>query len=289
MTSPLKVCVTGHTGFVGKRLTRQLDKIDNISWAGASLSSGTDITQAGSLSAFRDVDVIVNLAGRVGVGDSWTEPADYFQSNFTSTLNVLEHARDISARVIHISSYLYGAPQYQPIDENHPVEAGNPYAAAKLEAERLCGYYSEFFSVPTTVIRPFNLFGPGQMPSFLVPLVIQSALSKTPVQVHSLEPRRDYLWIDDLARAICAVIGKQDEGFRIYNVGSGVSHSTLEVIEAVFKQTGRSGVISDEAPRPNELSECICDNTKFSRDYGWLPQVSLDEGISKLIEEYTSR
>lgn len=281
-----RLLIAGHTGFVGSRLTRLLDSRGEVAWQGASRSTGNDLTSPDALKSFGPVDVIVNLSGRVGAGDSWSSPADYFRANLLSTLNVMEHARIHGARVIHVSSYVYGIPQYQPIDELHPVSGHNPYADSKLGSEYICRQYSEAFSIPTAILRPFNLFGPGQTRTFLLPLVISQALAGGPVRVHSLTPRRDYLWVDDLAAAIASMLACQPEGTSLFNLGSGRSHSTGEVIDAVFAETGPCAVVCDETPRANELSECICDSSKFRAAYEWKPEVSLEQGVARLVSEF---
>jgi len=262
-----------------------LEGSPDFSWIGASRGSGFDLTIPDALDAVGPCDVIVNLAGRVGVRDSWDQPSGYLRTNLLSTVAVMEHARRHRARVIHMSSYLYGTPLYQPIDEKHPVSGHNPYAASKLESEALCREYSEGYSIPTTILRPFNLFGPGQSDLFLVPLVIAQALAGGPVRVHSLAPRRDYLWIDDLAAAIVLVLRKQAEGLAVFNVGSGRSHSTQEVIDAVFVETGPQAVECEHTPRANELMECICDYSLFRSRYGWQPRTMLTEGVASLVKE----
>jgi nucleoside-diphosphate-sugar epimerase len=281
-----RILIVGHTGFVGRRLTSLLENRGETNWLGASRSTGVDLTTPDALDAFQQADVIVNLAGRVGAGDSWARPAEYFRANLLSTLNVMEHARRTGARVIQVSSYVYGIPQYQPIDEIHPVSGLNPYADSKLGSEAICKQYADAFSIPVTILRPFNLFGPGQIGTFLVPLVIAQALGGGPVRVHSLTPRRDYLWVDDLADAIARVVERPFVGYSLFNLGSGESYSTQEVIDAVFAITGPCAVHCEDTPRVNELSECICDSSRFREMYGWKPEVSMEHGIARLVKEF---
>ena len=282
----IRVLITGHTGFVGNRLTHLLDVCDTVAWRGASRANGIDLTKPDALGSIGPCDVIINLAGRVGVGDSWTSPVDYYRSNLLSTLNVMEHARHYGARVIHVSSYVYGIPQYQPIDELHPVFGLNPYADSKLESEAICYRYSRTFNIPTVILRPFNLFGPGQTRTFLLPLLISQALAGGPIRVNSLTPRRDYLWVDDLASAISLILPSQSEGVTVFNLGSGQSHSTKEVIDTVLSETGPCAIVCDDTPRINELSECICNNSLFQATYGWKPKVTLEEGVVRLVSEF---
>jgi len=281
-----RVLITGHSGFVGNRLTQLLDARGGVTWQGASRATGIDLTCRDTLQSLGPCNVIVNLAGRVGVDDSWSSPADFYRSNLLSTLNVMEHARRHGARVIHVSSYVYGIPQYQPIDESHPVSGHNPYTNSKLESEAICRQYSEAFAIPTAILRPFNLFGPGQIKTFLLPLVISQALAGGPVRVHSLTPRRDYLWVDDFASAIASMLPRQPEGATVFNVGSGRSYSTRKVVDAVLAETGPCAVLCDDTPRANELSECICDSSKFRAAYDWKPKVTFEEGVARLVSEF---
>ena len=277
------VCISGFSGFVGHRLTSLLEARGMRDWKGAARSTGIDLTVSGSLNRLGACDVIVNLAGRVGVGNSWEAPADYLRDNLLSTLEVMEHARRCKARVVHVSSYVYGVPKYQPIDERHPIDALNPYAASKIQSESICRYYAEAFGVSVTVLRPFNLYGPGQAGEFVVPRLIDQAMNGEEVRVHDLTPRRDYLWVDDFAKAIVAVIEKQADGFSVFNIGSGRSYSTQELVDIVLSVVGERTVISEYAPRQNELSECLCDNSAFIEAYDWSPTISLSDGVKKLV------
>ena len=77
--------------------------------------------------------------------------------------------------MIYLSSYVYGSPDYLPIDEAHPVKAFNPYAQSKVICEQICKGYSRDFKVPVIVFRPFNIYGPGQNEDFLIPKMIRHA------------------------------------------------------------------------------------------------------------------
>ena len=87
------------------------------------------------------------------------------------TVHVLEAARRFEVPVTHISSYVYGQPEYLPIDEDHPVKAENPYMHSKIFAEQACEFYKKNFNLQVCIMRPFNLYGKGQKSNFLIPLI----------------------------------------------------------------------------------------------------------------------
>ena len=86
---------------------------------------------------------------------------------------MLELARQWKVPFIFASSYVYGPPDYLPIDEKHPVKAVNPYMASKALCEDLCKSYARSFDIPVTIIRPFNIYGPGQPDHFLIPKIVK--------------------------------------------------------------------------------------------------------------------
>lgn len=277
----IRVLVTGHTGFIGKEFTRILDA-GGISWIGASLSSGLNLENVESLADLPPVDWVVHLAGIAGVRRSWQEPALFHRVNVTTALTALETARRRQARFLYVSSYMYGIPEYVPVDELHPLAWNNPYSASKRVVEMLCRTYEDNFSLPVVILRPFNLFGPNQSTEFLVSYVVHQALNSDSITVDDLIPRRDYLWVGDMARALCAVVTHPDAPSGVYNVGSGHSVSVNDVVDAVIKVCGHRRVICRENARPNEIPDCVCDNRKFSEVFGWQPAVSISEGVGVL-------
>lgn len=277
------VLVTGHAGFVGRSLTRLLDA-EQRPWVGLSRGSGYDLTRRDTLDTVPDSRWVVHLAGVSGVRESWKAPALFHRINLATTLGALELARERGAAFVFVSSYMYGVPHRLPVDELHPPAWNNPYAASKYVAETLVRTYADNFGLPVTIIRPFNLFGPSQSTEFLVPYVVHQALTGDSIVVDDLSPRRDYLWVGDLGRALKLVLDARDRPSGLYNVGRGESHSVVEVIDAVQEVLGPRIVRCREDARPNEIPDCVCDHSRFSAAFGWQPQVSLREGIRRMTE-----
>lgn len=282
------VLVTGHTGFIGSAVCNLLSARD-IAWHGASLSTGVDLEQPTALDALPATDTVLHLAGRIGVPQSWENPEGFYRTNFLSTLNALEYTRKHGARMIFVSTYMYGVPQYLPIDEAHPVACNNPYTRAKRAAEILCEDYAADYGVKSTVLRVFNTYGPQQSYSSLIQHVVESALKGETITVNDLTPKRDYLWLNDLARAIVTVVEHAPGAHSVFNVGYGQSYSVQDVIDTTLSITGPRKVVSQDIVRPNEIPDCVCNNTLFSATFNWKPTVSLRDGIANLVEAYDER
>jgi nucleoside-diphosphate-sugar epimerase len=150
----------------------------------------------------------------------------------------------------------------------------------------LCEAYASDFKVPVTILRPFNIYGPGQSRKNLIPQMIRQVTEHGHLSVQDLSPKRDFLYLDDLITALMKVIlvdGERD-GLDVFNLGYGVSHSVADVIHILRDIVGREvpvHVIGKK--RPNEVMDCYCDHRKFSRRYGWKPGISLETGITKLL------
>src|SRR5688572_17268499 len=119
---------------------------------------------------------VIHLAGRSYVPDSWEHPLAFYEMNVLGTLRVLEYCRANAARLVHVSSYVYGNPRSLPIAEDHPTQATTPYAHSKLLAEECCRFYAEKLGLGIVVVRPFNVYGPGQKEPFLIPSLIRQLL-----------------------------------------------------------------------------------------------------------------
>jgi len=200
-------------------------------------------------------------------------------------LNVLELCRKTGAGLTFISSYVYGIPQYQPIDECHPVKPANPYGHSKMVAEEICKYYGESFNLKITIVRPFNIYGAFQSKDFLIPVILKQLFDKkqSKVEVLDLTPRRDYLFLDDLVSAIVSLYKKSKVG--TYNIGSGYSMTVEEIIKSIIEATGiHKGYISKETPRKNEIPDVIADIGKIKAEIGWLPSNTFKQGIAEILK-----
>ncbi|MBM3405265.1 MAG: NAD(P)-dependent oxidoreductase [Bacteroidetes bacterium] len=280
----MHVLVTGSAGFVGKELVKALSS-SGYQVSEFDIFDG-DISQTGTLDKFlrAGINHVIHLAGKVFIPDSWKDPYSFYLINFMGTANVLEFCRKSGAGITFISSNVYGYPRYLPVDENHILQPNNPYTHSKVVAEHLCTFYRDEFKIPVTIFRPFNIFGPGQQPPFLIPEIINAAVNKNEkvIKVRDLKPKRDYIFIDDFISAlILSVKGPKD----IYNIGSGRSFSVEEVIQCVLEITNSlKGFSSEGIERNNEISDIYANIEKAKVALGWNPKYSFSEGISKCVE-----
>lgn len=279
-----RILVSGSTGFVGSALIRRLAKRESTHIVAINSANG-DIADSQTWMSLPTTDVVVHLAAKTFVPDSWEQPAAFMRTNFTGTLHALEYCRSHNARLIFMSSYLYGNPAHLPIDEQAPVAAPNPYALSKKLAEDLCRFYAETFDVNVSIFRVFNIYGPNQGDKFLVPTIVNSVRQRSTVRVKDLAPKRDFLYVDDLIEAlICAIDAPQR--FEIFNIASGTSHSVSDVIDIAQRLAGHQvPVHSEEIRRPNEIMETLGDISKAKRLLKWSPRWTLEDGVAELLRD----
>ncbi|MCX6284550.1 MAG: NAD(P)-dependent oxidoreductase [Bacteroidetes bacterium] len=278
-----KILVTGSDGFIGRALIKRLQSV-GFEVTGLDLGQG-DITDPSCFEMFRGSDFfhVIHLAGKTFVPDSWKDPGAFYRINLMGTVNVLEFCRTSGAGLTYISSYLYGSPEYLPIDENHPVKSYNPYSHSKLLADNTCQFYAQNFKLRVSVLRPFNAYGPGQPAHFIIPEII--LMVKDPavkeVKVMDLRPKRDYVYIDDLVDAIFRTI-EGESG--IYNVGSGSSVSVEDLVKTVMKLTGiTKPYMARGTERQNEIFDLYAGIDKIRLALGWQPKISFEEGLGRCI------
>ena len=276
-----KILVTGASGFVGKKLCAELIILGHEV---VSISSNQgDIALIKTWEQIPPCDTVIHLAARTFVPDSWKYPDAFLETNTLGTLRALEYCKKNQAKIIYISSYLYGNADKLPINEYAPVFTPNPYALSKKMAEEYCKLYSDSYGVPTIILRPFNIYGSHQNPSFLIPEIIHQVLHKKAVHVKDLVPKRDYLFIDDFINAIIQCIDLNQ--FEMINIGSGTSYSVKEVIDIVQLICGTNYPISSSGEtRTAEIMDTIADITKAASILNWVPKITMTEGLKKVIE-----
>ena len=281
-----KILVTGSNGFIGRALVKRLSGLGFIT-IGFDIADG-DVAVEGSLTHLEseDISYVFHLAGKTFIPESWSHSFNFYRTNVLGTANVLEFCRKTGAGLTYVSSYLYGKPEYLPIDENHPVKAYNPYSHTKLVAEEICRYYRDQFSLGISILRPFNAYGPCQSEQFLIPELIKKMLDPqiTFIEVMDLRPKRDFVFIDDLVEALFL---SMDGPRGIYNVGSGSSVSVEEVINTIKALTGiQKNVLTRNVERPMEIFDLYADVSKITASLKWKVNVSFKEGLARCIEEY---
>ncbi|GHA85636.1 NAD-dependent dehydratase [Lysobacter bugurensis] len=276
-----RVVVTGAGGFLGTRLVSAL-RAACIEVLPLSRSDGFDLLE--DPLPLDGVDHVFHLAAETGVPDAWERPADFHRVNAHGTVRVLDQCRRAGATVTYVGAYIYGVPQYLPIDERHPVDANNPYAFSKWMGEQACEWFARCYGLPVTAIRLFNVYGPGQSDRFLIPRIVNQLLDRAveSIELMDLAPRRDYLYVDDAIAALLA--SRTTAGYELFNVGSGRSYSVLDVIERAMTAAGVRKPVRDLGKaRPNEIPDVVADHARLTAASGWRPCVSLEQGLGLMV------
>ena len=279
-----KILLTGSTGFVGKNL---LPKLINLGYDVIQLSSKDgDIAKQETWINLPQTEIVIHLASKTSVPESWTKSYDYINCNLMGTVNALNYCKQHNSKLIFISSYLYGNPDQLPIDENASLKPTNPYALSKLLSEQACEYYSKSENIKIVILRPFNIFGPGQSNNYLIQFIISQLETSNIIKVKDLIPKRDYIYIDDFTDAIVKSL-TLNSNFNIFNIGSGQSYSVKEVIDIIQNLLNSdASVESENERRKNEIMDTIADISMANKTLNWSPKISFIEGIHNILNKH---
>jgi len=308
-----RVLVTGGAGFISSAFVRHLlaatpyevVSLDALTYAG-NLENLADVMAHPRLSfvhgdirdrelvceVVAEVDVIVNAAAESHVEKSIDEGASEFvTTNVEGTQILLDAVRETSIErfILISSSEVYGTAAYAPMDEAHPLEPRSPYAATKAGADRLAYSYFVTYGLPVVIVRPFNNYGPRQHPEKVIPRFITQALSDEPLTVHGDgHASRDWLYVDDDAEAIEAIIAADDRVVgEVINVASGNDITVSDIADKVLDMLGKPASLKvhvDE--RPGQVHRHIGSTEKAERLLGWRARTSFEDGLERTIAWY---
>jgi len=281
-----RILVTGHDGFIGRKLVKELESNDN-EVVGFDYRDGIDIRNWEQIREFDDIDIIYHLAAITFVPYSFENPRETYEVNVLGTLNILELARQIDVeKIVTMSSYVYGRPQYLPIDEDHPLSSNNPYTGSKLVMEQLCKAYTQDFGLDCVIFRPFNIYGAGQNENFLIPSIIKQ-LNEGKIELKDPEPKRDFIYVSDLINAqLKAGSFKGKEKLNIFNIGYGKSYSVKEIVDKIIGLYGKPVEVKYTGERrPNEVMDTVASIKKANDELRWKPTVDLESGLKKMMGE----
>ena len=276
------VMVTGSGGFIGTSLVKSIKSEYNV--IPIKNKSQIDLLRMKNIENLPYADVVIHLAGITYVPFAWDNPHLTYEVNINTTLNMLEFARRKNIeKVIFPSTYVYGNPQYLPIDEKHPTQVLNPYNRSKLICEDLCRAYNEDYGIKVIILRIFNIYGPGQPNHWLIPAII-SQLSSGVINLNDRTPKRDFVYISDVVQAFKLAIDYQKSEFEIFNIGSGVNYQVDDIVDHVLKLADvKCNVIYRNNERKNEIVETLADISKAKDGLKWVPKTTLEEGLKKIL------
>lgn len=304
-----RVLVTGAGGFIGSHLAEKLvekgaqvrsmvryNALGLRGWLEVSDHTGQmdvfsgDIRDRDSvMTAMKDIDTVFHLAALIAIPYSYSAPASYVQTNIVGTLNILQAARDLgTSMVVHTStSEVYGTARYVPIDEKHALQGQSPYSASKIGADKMAEAFHLSFDLPVTTVRPFNTFGPRQSARAVIPTIILQCLKDGRVSLGNVHPTRDLSYVSNTVDGFMLAGSNPEAVGKTVNLGWGKEISIRDLAELIGRLTGRPIEIQTELdrmrPEESEVERLLADNTLAKELLGWVPRISLEEGLKSTI------
>ena len=244
-------------------------------------------------------DVVCNLAAQAGVRYSIENPHAYIQSNIVGFANILEACRhnDIQHLVYASSSSVYGNSAKMPLSVNDRVD--NPvslYAATKKSNELMAHTYSHLYGIPTTGLRFFTVYGPWGRPDMAYFSFTKNILSETPIKVFNHgDLYRDFSYIDDIVDGIVKIISQNQESriknqelYKLYNIGNSTPVKLLDFIETIEKALGKEAIKEYHDMQPGDVYKTFADVSDLEKDFGYSPDTPLEKGIGEFVKWYRS-
>jgi dTDP-glucose 4,6-dehydratase len=311
-----RVLVTGAAGFIGSHLVEALvargDRVralvrysarpdlGNLDELPEAVRASVDV-RLGDLTdphmvraAVKGCEVVFHLGAVISIPQSYVTPAQVFHTNVLGTLHVAQACLEEGARMVHTStSEVYGTAQTVPITEDHPLVGQSPYAASKIGADQCVESYHRSFGLRAVTVRPFNTYGPRQSARAVLVAIVTQALHGNEVRLGALHPTRDLNYVGDTVRGFLLAAECDAAIGRVLNLAQGREISVGALARKVLRVVGRDlPVVSEGArmrPAASEVERLCGDATRARALLGWEPEVSLDEGIARVVAYVRAR
>jgi GDP-L-fucose synthase len=299
----MTILVAGATGLVGSAIVRELTRIGRPV-VGIS-SKDVDLLDRNATFNYLNKlkpNAVIDAAAKVGgISANNNYPVEFLSENIRIQTNLMDAAHNVKVEkfVFLASSCVYPKNCPQPIKEEYVLtgaleSTNSAYAIAKLAGIELIKAYRKEFGHKWISVMPTNLYGPNDNfdleSSHVFPALIRKFIEAKKTNANSVKlwgtgkPRREFLHVDDLARAIIVCLDNYDSDLQI-NIGTGIDLTVAELAEKIAKNTGFTGAIDWDVAREDGTLQKVLDIQKIT-NLGWNPAINLDEGIKLTVEWY---
>ena len=255
----------------------------------------------------QDIDTVIHYAAFCNVGESEKNPELYFDNNIAGTLRLLESMKkhNVNKLVFSSTCSLYGEPKTEALDESYPVDpTSHPYGESKYMAERIINWFHKIHGLNYIILRYFNVcgatddgtIGDSKKPSFhLMQNAVRGALgidefylNFTPADTPDGSPIRDYVNVVDLNNAHLLAVEYLERAPQpeVFNLGTGVGNSVMEIIKTVERITGTKLEMKEGERRKGDVSKAVASNAKITKMLGWTPSHTIEDSVNSLITWY---
>jgi UDP-glucose 4-epimerase len=294
------ILVTGGDGFIGSHLVERLvraggevsvlshsDSLRNLGHIEDKLKKviRCDIKRKDEVERIKvDLDIAFHLAAKISISESIREPESVRAVNVGGTKNILDLAvREEAERFVYVSTSSVYDWSDRPISEKGKINPPTPYGKTKLEAEHLCIECQEKFVRGVAIPRFFNAYGPRQR-SDVVALFVKKALNDRDIIIEGDgKQKRDFINVKDIVNALLLMGSVKSAANKVVNFGLGKGTEIVALAEKIIELSGSSSKIVHAEARTNEGSS-VCDYSRARNLFSWEPTVSLNQGLSEMIE-----
>ncbi len=282
MSKKVDYIITGGDGFIAKNLINSISKKKKIYVLNKAKGN---LCNKKTWKKLPRCQVLLHLAGKSYVPDSWKNHFKFIKNNINSTKNALQYCKENDAKLVFASTNIYEYSKKKKLNEKSKLNPKNPYQISKFLCEELCRYHNINFKTKILILRIFNSYGKHQAKKFLIPQLILM-IKKGKIILKNPNLSRDFIYIKDLVRAINISLDKTFN-FKILNIGSGKSKKIKNILKIILDEMN----INKKNIKIKYLDKKYKNNLQYyaniseaKKFLNWSPEFSFTQGIKDLIK-----